>query len=153
MKPDMKVDTMKHPNMRNAMNQYNQTAVKAGIMSASPHRLIQMLMEGALDKIAIAKGCMERNQIEMKGKHISWAISIIGGLRTSLDKKAGGEIAQNLEDLYDYMERRLAAANAHNDPSILDEVSSLLRQIKEAWDAIGEQVSAMPPHPTTLGGP
>ena len=138
---------MKHPNMRNAMNEYNQTAVKASIMSASPHRLIQMLMEGALDKIAIAKGCMERNQIELKGKHISWAISIIGGLRSSLDKKAGGDIAQNLEDLYDYMERRLAAANAQNDPAILDEVTALMRQIKEAWDAIGDQVGGTP-HPT-----
>lgn len=142
---------MKHPNMRNAMNEYNQTAVKASIMSASPHRLIQMLMEGALDKIAIAKGCMERNQIELKGKHISWAISIIGGLRSSLDKKAGGDIAQNLEDLYDYMERRLAAANAQNDPAILDEVTSLLRQIKEAWDAISDQVGGAPQTGTALG--
>ena len=143
---------MKHPNMRNAMNEYNQTAVKASIMSASPHRLIQMLMEGALDKIAIAKGCMERNQIELKGKHISWAISIIGGLRSSLDKKAGGDIAQNLEDLYDYMERRLAAANAKNDPEILDEVTALLRQIKEAWDAIGDQVGGAPHTGTTAMG-
>lgn len=143
---------MKHPNMRNAMNEYNQTAVKASIMSASPHRLIQMLMEGALDKIAIAKGCMERNQIELKGKHISWAISIIGGLRSSLDKKAGGDIAQNLEDLYDYMERRLAAANAKNDPDILDEVTALLRQIKEAWDAIGDQVGGAPHTGTTAMG-
>ncbi len=121
-----------------ALSQYSKTAVEAGIAGASPHRLIQMLMEGALDKIAIARGHLERGQMEQKTRHIGWALSIIGGLRASLNKEAGGEIAQNLDDLYDYMERRLTESNVSNDVAILDEVAGLLKTIKEAWDAIGE---------------
>lgn len=135
---------MTQKNAQLALNQYNRTAVQAGVAAASPHRLIQMLMEGALDKIAIAKGHLARGQMEQKGKHIGWAISIVGGLRSSLDLDAGGEIAKNLDDLYDYMDRRLITANLENSVEILDEVAALLRQIKEAWDAIGDQLSTKP---------
>ena len=128
--------------MRTALNQYKSVGVQGGIENASPHRLIQMLMEGALDKISTATGAMERGDIPVKGKHIGWAISIIGGLRTSLDKQAGGEIAQNLDDLYDYMERRLFEANVRNEPGILDEVAGLLREIKGAWDTIAPAAQA-----------
>lgn len=124
--------------VRNALGQYNRNAVQTGIESASPHRLTQMLMEGALAKIAAAKGNMEHGNIQDKGDQISSAISILDGLRNSLDMEKGGEIAQNLEDLYSYMERRLLDAHRHNDLAILDEVSDLLRQIKEAWDAIAD---------------
>ena len=129
---------MSFANVRNALNQYSQTAVQTGIESASPHRLIQMLMEGALGKIAVAKGHMERSEIRDKGQQIGCAISIIEGLKLSLDHEKGGEIARNLEDLYIYMGRRLVEANRINDTSVLDEVSDLLRQIKEAWDAIAD---------------
>jgi flagellar protein FliS len=135
---------MTQKNAQLALSQYSNTAVQAGVAAASPHRLIQMLMEGALDKIAIAKGYLARGQMEQKGKHIGWAISIVGGLRSSLDLDRGGEIARNLDDLYDYMDRRLVTANVENSIEILDEVTALLRQIKEAWDAIGGQVSTQP---------
>ncbi|WJW74581.1 flagellar export chaperone FliS [Thiohalobacter sp. IOR34] len=118
---------------------YAQVAVHTNVEGASPHRLVQMLMEGALDRIVAAKGCMQRRQIADKGQQISVAISIVNALHASLDKEAGGEIAANLDQLYDYMERRLLEANVHNDPSILDEVVDLLRQIKTAWDAIADQ--------------
>jgi flagellar protein FliS len=131
---------MSFAGVRNALDQYSQNAVRTGIESASPHRLIQMLLEGALGKIAAAKGHMERGEIQPKGEQIGSAISIIEGLKSSLDKDRGGEIAQNLDDLYIYMERRLIEANRGNDTSLLDEVSDLLRQIKEAWDAIADQV-------------
>lgn len=127
---------MSFAGVRNALNQYNQHAVQTGIESADPHRLIQMLMEGALGKIAAAKGFMGRKDFLQKGRHIADAISIIEGLKASLDKEQGGEIAQNLEDLYIYMERRLIEGNRENDPALLDEVCDLLKQIKEAWDAI-----------------
>lgn len=123
-----------------ALNTYSEVAVQSNAAYASPHRLIQMLLEGALEKIAIAKGHMTRRQIAGKGQHIGWAISIIGGLRASLDMTAGGEIAQNLDALYDYMERRLLHANQENDANALDEVSGLLREVKSAWDAIPEHV-------------
>lgn len=121
-----------------ALQQYSQVGAQTGVAYASPHRLIQMLLDGAIDKVALAKGYMLRGDIPQKGGHISWAISIINGLRMSLDKTAGGEIAHHLDDLYDYMERRLLEANLKNDPEMLGEVSVLLRKIKEAWDAIPE---------------
>lgn len=132
---------MSFAGVRNALDQYSKNAVRTGVESASPHRLIQMLMEGALDKIAAAKGHMERGEIQFKGAQIGGAISILEGLKSSLDKDKGGEIAQNLEDLYIYMERRLIESNRANDTSLLDEVSDLLKQIKEAWDAIADQAA------------
>ena len=138
---------MTYPNARNALGQYNKTAVQTGVESASPHRLIQMLMDGALEKIARAKGFMQRGDIRAKGQQIGWAISIIQGLKASLNKEDGGEIAQNLEDLYIYMQQCLIDANRDNNVAKLDEVTSLLRQIKEAWDAIGDQVN-VPNSPT-----
>ncbi len=132
---------MSFAGVRNALDQYSENAVRTGIESASPHRLIQMLLEGALDKIAAARGHMERGEIQPKGEQVGSAISIIEGLKSSLDKDRGGEIARNLEDLYIYMERRLIEANRDNDTSLLDEVSDLLRQIKEAWDAIADQAA------------
>ena len=133
---------MSFANVRSALNQYSQNAVQAGIESASPHRLIQMLMEGALAKIAVARGHMERGEIRDKGEQIGCAISILEGLKASLDHAKGGEIARNLEDLYTYMERRLIESNRGNDVSLLDEVSDLLKQIKEAWDAIAGHAAA-----------
>ena len=127
--------------LHSAVEQYNRVGVSSGVESADPHQLIQMLMNGALEKIAIAKGHMERNDISQKGGNISWAISIIDGLRASLNVDDGGEIAQNLDDLYDYMTRRLARANIENNPDLLDEVSSLVRSVKGAWDQMPESSS------------
>ncbi len=126
--------------LQNAMQHYNRVGVASGVEDASPHRLVQMLMDGALEKIATAKGLMARGERAGKGAQISWAISIIEGLRSSLDLAAGGELAQNLDDLYDYMTRRLARANMDDDTDILDEVASLMRSVKEAWDQIPEQL-------------
>ena len=128
--------------LHSAVKQYGQVGAVSGVEQASPHRLIQMLMEGAIDKVAIAKGYMLRKDVANKGSHISWAISIIDGLRASLDKNAGGEIAQNLDDLYDYMIRRLMRANMEDNADLLDEVLSLLRSIKGAWDTLPSTLHA-----------
>ncbi|MCW8907953.1 MAG: flagellar export chaperone FliS [Sedimenticola sp.] len=128
--------------LKSALTQYNSVSVNSGIEDATPHRLVQMLMEGALDKIAAAKGHMVRNEPAEKGRFISWAISIISGLQSSLDMEAGGELSRNLDDLYDYMVRRLGEAGANNDPAILDEVSSLLLEVKSAWDVIPSELDA-----------
>lgn len=132
---------MNYTGARAALKQYKQVNAHSMVESASPHRLIQMLMEGALEKIGIARLHMTDGNIGPKCEHVTWAISIIDGLRVSLDKDKGGEIAQNLEDLYDYMTRRLMEANLHNDPAILDEVADLLSQIKEGWDAIAPEAN------------
>lgn len=125
-----------HLQANKAAQQYGSVALHAGIEAATPHRLVQMLMDGALEKIVVAKTRMLQGQIAEKGEMISWAISIIEGLRASLDKEAGGEISRNLNDLYEYMNDRLLLANIRNDPAMLDEVATLLRQIKSGWDAI-----------------
>jgi flagellar protein FliS len=121
-----------------AMKQYQQVSVHSGVLGASPHRLVQMLMEGALEKIALAKGHMINNNIASKGENISKAIAIVGGLHSSLNTDAGGEIAENLGSLYDYMTNRLVIANLHNDEAILDEVAGLMVEIKMGWDGIPE---------------
>jgi len=118
---------------QSALKEYGKISVQSGASYATPHRLITMLLEGALEKISAAKGFMQRKEIANKGNYISWAISIIEGLRMSLDNDKGGEIAANLDNLYDYMERRLVEANAKNDEAILDEVTDLLTTIKSAW--------------------
>lgn len=123
-------------NMNSAMNEYKNAGVNAEVMDAGPHRLIQMLMEGALDRIAIAKGAMQQKNIAVKGERISSAITIIEGLRHSLNKDAGGQIAMNLDDLYEYMASRLMEANLKDDVEMLDEVADLIRKIKSGWDEI-----------------
>ena len=119
-----------------ALKAYGKVNIQAGVESASPHRLIQMLIDGALSKIVQAKGHMKTKSIKQKGEDISLAISIIGGLRDSLDLDKGGEITSNLDDLYEYMSRKLIESNLKNDISLLDEVHGLLMEIKVAWDGI-----------------
>lgn len=132
-----------------AMQQYNAVATDAAVNYASPYRLIQMLFEGALGRIAAARGHMERGEVAAKGAAIGKAISIVAGLRKSLNHEVGGEIAANLERLYDYYERRLLEANTSNDPRLLDEVTRLLGEIKSAWDQIGPAAEA----PRSTHGP
>ena len=131
---------MTYGKKRSALAQYGKVATESEVAYASPHRLVQMLMEGVLDKVATAKGQIERKDLEGKSRHITWAISIINGLRTSLDMDAGGEIAVNLDDLYGYMTRRLIDASTQNNTAPLDEVSDLMLEIKTAWDAMPESV-------------
>lgn len=119
-----------------ALKEYGKVNVQTGIMNASPYRLIQMLLEGVVSRIAQAKGHLQRGDVKQKGEAISSAISIIGGLKESLDKSTGGEIAENLDSLYEYASNRLLEANVKGDITILDEIYELLMEIKTAWDAI-----------------
>jgi flagellar protein FliS len=121
-----------------ALKQYQAVNTHVQAVDASPHRLIQMLMEGGLTRIAQARGAMERQQTAMKGELIGKAIGIIGGLRAGLNLEAGGEVAANLDSLYEYMANRLLEANVQNDMAPLDEVAGLLRNVKSGWDVIGQ---------------
>jgi flagellar protein FliS len=123
-------------NISLAMSQYKEVHVQASVMDATPHRLIQMLMEGALEKIALAKGNILRREIAQKGENIGKAITIVGGLQSSLNTEVGGELTESLSNLYDYMSRRLVMANIQSDEAILDEVADLILEIKAGWDAI-----------------
>jgi flagellar protein FliS len=123
--------------MKTAANAYQKVQVDAAVLGASPHDLIAKLLSGAIDSIQEAKKHMLDKDIAAKSQCIKVATSIISdGLRSCLNMEAGGEVAANLDALYDYMLRRLVKAHAENDATILDEVVSLLREIKMGWDAI-----------------
>jgi flagellar protein FliS len=123
--------------VKNALKAYTHVGIETGVGTADSHKLISMLYQGALLAIANARNGMLRKDIPAKGKAVSHAIRIIGeGLQASLDKKVGGKLAQDLDALYDYMSLRLVEANMKNDIAMLDEVASLLNEIKVAWDSI-----------------
>lgn len=120
-----------------AIRSYTNVGMETGVGSADSHKLILMLFQGALLAVASAKNQMLRKETAKKGKSISHAIAIIeSGLQASLDKNVGGEMAQNLSSLYDYMCMRLVTANLKNDASALDEVTRLLTELKGAWELI-----------------
>lgn len=119
--------------MNRALNAYAQIDTQTAIASASPVQIIVLLYDGAINALASGKGKMQEMKLAEKGQLISKAISIVEGLRSVLDFEKGGDIARNLNDLYDYMKRRLAAANLKNDQAGLDEVIGLLSNLREAW--------------------
>jgi len=118
-------------NMKTAVNAYQTVQVDAAVLGASPHELIAKLLNKAIDSTVEAKKYMADGDIANKTAHIKIVVSIISdGLRSSLDMEAGGEIAQRLDALYDYMSQRLLKAHVDNDASMLDEVVILLKEIK-----------------------
>ena len=140
-------------NPRAAMNAYRSIGVESIVDSASPHRLIVMLFDGARAAVSSASANLRSRNIAAKCEAISKAIAIIdGGLKASLDLSAGGELAQNLYGLYAYMTQRLLHANLNNDPAALEEVSKLLEQLGSAWATLAatpapavSQPDALPP--------
>lgn len=121
---------------RRGARQYADIHSSSNLGEDSPHRLIQMLMEGLLARINSAKGAIAHGDFAAKSTYISNAIGIVGGLNEALDLDQGGELAANLRQLYDYMTMRLLDASRENSLEKLDEVASLMKSIKEAWDAI-----------------
>ena len=127
----------------NPASAYSRVGLETSVQGASPHQLIVLLFEGARQAVIIARSSMDSGDIAQKGAAITKAIDIIlNGLRASLDLEAGGDLAQNLYALYDYMARRLLHANVHNDGAALDEVLGLISEIHGAWVSIGRQVEA-----------
>jgi flagellar secretion chaperone FliS len=120
-----------------ALQQYRSTSNYGGADEATPHKLVEMLYVGAIERLATARGAMLRGETAVKLRMLSSALAIVEHLRLSLDRETGGAIARNLDDLYDYMGRRLLQANVHDDADAIDEVLTLLRQLKSAWDGIG----------------
>lgn len=130
--------------MHNPRAAYSKAGVETGIETADPHKLVLMLFEGAMLAVASASLHMRRRNgaedTARKGEAASKAINIISnGLKASLDQDAGGELAGKLAALYDYMIARLLYANLHDQPAILDEVSHLLAELKDAWKQIGNK--------------
>ena len=123
--------------MNNPSAAYRKAGVETQVDTASPHQIVVMLFDGALSAISTASMHMQAKEISEKGAAISKAIDIIeGGLRACLDYQAGGELAERLGALYEYMCGRLLQANMRNDQKALDEVSGLLGELKGAWQEI-----------------
>jgi flagellar protein FliS len=134
-----RVSTMNTPYARGAVSAYRRVHAGVALDGADAHGLVKLLMQGALDRIMQAKGCMLHGSPE-KGKMISSALAIVDELHRSLNFDAGGDIAQNLGRLYDYIQHRLLRAQLDSDATALDEVRSLLQEIKYAWDAVPEVI-------------
>lgn len=125
-----------------ALEEFRQVGVNTQMTGASPHRLIAMLFDGLLEKLATARGLMERGEISSRGQVLSKAIAIVDALRASLDQNQGGQLVDNLGSLYDYMELRLLQANSESSTDLIDEVSDLVREIKSGWDAISGETGS-----------
>lgn len=115
---------------------YSSVATHGGVASGDPHRLTLMLLDGALDRIQKARGCMQRGDMGQKALLLQRVMAIVAELRGSLDLERGGALAGNLNELYDYIGRQLLRANAENRSASLDEVASLMQQIRSAWAAV-----------------
>jgi flagellar protein FliS len=126
------------------MAAYQSNAVHGGVASADSHGLVLMLMNAAMERMSVARSCIERGDLVRKAKLLHSCVKIIGELRGILNMAEGGSLAQNLSDLYEYMIRRLLRANLETDVACINEVSSLLGEIRKAWVAIGPQVRENP---------
>jgi len=124
---------------KSSLSAYRSVAAHTGVDAADPHRLITMLMDGVLERLASARGAMDHGATEAKSHLIHRAVAIIDELRASLNLQSGGQIAANMADLYDYCGRQLMRANLENRPELLDEVGKLLREIRGAWIQIPAQ--------------
>lgn len=119
---------------------YQSVSVHGGVANADPHAMVQMLMDAAVERMALARGCIERGERVRQASLLHSCVMIIGELRGSLNLAEGGPLAQNLSDLYQYMINKLLLANAGSDPGCVIEVSRLMEEVRSAWNAIGPEV-------------
>jgi len=132
---------------------YRTVSVHGGVANADPHRLVQMLMDALAERLVTVRGCIERGEVARKAKLLHSCVTLIAELRGSLNLAEGGELAQNLNNLYDYMTRQLLMANVQSDIARVTEVLGLLNEIRSAWIAIGPEVrKAAPPPPAAQYG-
>lgn len=124
---------------QSALREYQEIKTESDVEDATPHRLIQLMMERALAKLTLARAHMADGNTAEKGELIGGAMDIINALQQCLNYKADEKLAGNFDALYDYMLRRILLANLNNDTSIVSEVIDLLGELKEAWDAIQDK--------------
>ena len=127
-------------NANTGLTEYMVTKNESALTDATPHKLIGMLFDGALESIAKATGAITSGDVAARGEAIGKAMTIVDNLRAMLDSERGGEISANLEQIYDYICRRLLQASSEQDPAILKEVAGLLREVKGGWDAIPSEL-------------
>ena len=118
---------------------YQSVSVHGNVAAADPHRLL-MLMDGVMERMAVARACIERGDVAKKARLLHSCVTLLGELRSSLNIQQGGALARNLSELYDYMMRQLLRANLESNSNYIKEVSSLLGEVRGAWTAIGLEV-------------
>lgn len=122
------------PNRNRAASAYQRINVETSMHTMDQHQLVHLLYQGVLEAITAARGALARDDVALKCNSIAKAMRIIEeGLATALDRENGGQIAQNLSDLYEYCLARLVQANIHNDDSILEEVARIIGPIAQGW--------------------
>lgn len=122
--------------MRGSMKAYKSVALDSQKTVATPYKIVQMLLAGALERLAKARVAIEQEKFAERGELLSATLMIVAELRMALDHEAGGDISANLDNLYEFMMGEIVQANLHDDVARLETVSRLLREIKEGWDAI-----------------
>ncbi|EHZ2742917.1 flagellar export chaperone FliS [Vibrio vulnificus] len=122
--------------MRGSLQAYKKVSVDSQLSAASPHKVIQMLMAGAIERLIQGKAAMQAGNIPVKGERLGKALDIIIALRSCLSMDDGGDIARNLDQLYEFMITQISGANHRNDPQMIDDVIDIIREIKSAWDQI-----------------
>jgi flagellar protein FliS len=122
--------------MRGSLQAYKKVSVDSQLSAASPHKIVQMLMAGAIERLIQGKAAMIQGNIPVKGERLGKALDIIISLRGCLSMEDGGDVAKNLDQLYEFMISQITMANHKNDPQPLDDVIDIIREIKSAWDQI-----------------
>ncbi|EKO3778923.1 flagellar export chaperone FliS [Vibrio metschnikovii] len=122
--------------MRGSLQAYKKVSVDSQLSAASPHKIVQMLMAGTIERLIQGKAAMQQGNIPVKGERLGKALDIIISLRGCLSMDDGGDIAKNLDQLYEFMITQITTANHKNEPQPLDDVIDILREIKSAWDQI-----------------
>ena len=120
------------------VKQYQRVGVETGVEGSDPHALVLMLFDGALESIKFAQGHLAAGRVLEKGQALTKASRIVEeGLKASLDRRAGGPLADQLARLYDYATLRLLQAHLRNDAKALTEVAKLLSDLRDTWAQIG----------------
>lgn len=136
-----------------ALGQYRSVDAYGAAAAGDRVQLVLRMMQGALDRIAAAKGHMQRREVAPKGEALLRAVRLIDGLRSCLDHERGGPVAANLAALYEYMVRRLTEGNLRNDARPLDEVAELLGEIRDGWQELSQRPALYRVEPGTPAQP
>ena len=130
--------------MRGSMKAYKSVALDSQKTVASPYKVVQMLLAGALERLAKARVAIEQEKPAQRGELLGGTMMIVAELRMALDHDTGGDIAANLDNLYEFIMAELVLANTENSIDKLEAISGLLRDIKESWDAIPADQQQVP---------
>ncbi|MFC3025601.1 flagellar export chaperone FliS [Vibrio zhugei] len=132
--------------MRGSLQAYKKVSVDSQLSAASPHKVVQMLMAGAIERLIQGKAAMQQHNIAVKGERLGKALDIIISLRGCLSMDDGGEIAQNLDQLYEFLITQITTSNQLNQPELLDDAIEIIREIKSAWDQIPAEYHNLTAH-------